>query len=82
MSIVTAPCVLLRTKPKAVCIHLDCEGLSPSEGNGKECELPQADCRGHKWNLESRSQSGCPKTRGAFKRAGQSADFFQQGVRQ
>lgn len=81
MSIVTAPCVLLRTKPEAVCIHLDCEGLSPSEGNGKECELPQADCRGHKWNLGSRSQDVL-KTREAFKRAGQSADFFQQGVRQ
>jgi len=36
------------------------EGFNPTEGNGKECELSQANCRGHRWNLESKSPLGAP----------------------
>lgn len=37
------------------------EVFNPTEGNGKECELSQASCRGHRWNLKSRSQLGAPE---------------------
>lgn len=51
-------------------IFVCCEVFNPTEGNGKECELSQASCRGHRWNLKSRSQLGAPeagKLRGSWK---------------
>ena len=55
------------------------EGFNPAEGNGEEYELSQANCRGHKWNLKSKSQLGAPEAGKLSRKLDKQLSF--QGVR-
>lgn len=56
------------------------EVFNPTEGNWKECELSQASCRGHRWNLKSKSQLGAPEAGKLSRELENQLNF--QGVRQ
>lgn len=61
-------------------VFMCCEVFNPTEGNGKECEQSQASCRGHRWNLKSRSQLGAPEAGKLSRELENQLNF--QGVRQ
>lgn len=53
-----------------------CEGFNPTEGNGKECELSITNkLQRSQMEFEKQKPVGGTRSKEAFKRAGQSADF-------